>query len=169
MKNLIFLFICILGFSVVGCGTSSNDALVVTATEVVVKSFSIVGTSEPSLPAARRPINAGENEGNFSMSWDIEADGVVRLRVGVNSAGSSVCNLFNRPFSSHCGEGATCALVDTILCNFSSNNILSCERGQTLDLSGFLDELPKDADFCLGARGINDEVTDSGRVGVQFQ
>jgi hypothetical protein len=117
---------------------------------------------------AAQPVNSGVNDGDFSMNWDIEADGLVRIRIGVNKAGSSFCNEFNNVFNSHCGEGGSCDLIDTVQCNFSNSNILSCERGATLDLSEFLDTLPKDAEFCLGARGV-DSVADSAKVRVQFQ
>lgn len=143
----------------------------ITATQAEINSFSVQGTSAPLLPTEPQPIDAGENGGRFSMSWDLSADGVIDVELAVRERQEEFpgpCFLDEYEFHDRsCGEDLDCQLVDSLSCQLSSDHRITCDSGKGVDLTPFLDQLPKSAVITITARAK--DFTACDYVPVEFQ
>ncbi|GAA4086772.1 hypothetical protein [Zhongshania borealis] len=149
--------LCLLYSVLVACnggdsGTSDDANNRPSATDSSISSFVIKGTSNPLIPGSPEPIDPYENDGQFSVTYAIEADGTVDIELSVIEAGGSIVFCGNEStefYDRDCGPGKSCGLSGELSCKFSANYMLSCEGGAERNLIVFFDELPKNADIVL--------------------
>lgn len=158
-----------------GSGGSSDSAGQGSSTgQVQIQSFEVDGTSDP-LPIieSREPIDSQENGGRFHVAWltsgsptytaslYVSKDGAIRNRE--IDPGDDV-----RFFRIQCSESSEkCDSSATFECVFRSDNRISCDNGELVDLTNWFDQLPQDAYIVLEATTSN---FGSGRsVEVRFR
>lgn len=170
--------------TVSACGGNGGNSAAprITATEAELNSSSVAGTSSPLLPGDPEPISPFENGGRFSMSWDVSANGIVDVEIAVRewpenrdptNPLSSACLKSDEfeYFDEGCGEGYVCNYRDTLSCQLSTSNQVTCDAGKGVNLSGFLDAVPKDAAITIvvryGTNNSNNTICDEHHVEFQ--
>ncbi len=147
-----FLFASAVGVLLTACFEGDDRPDRITATTVDVQDFTVEGTSTPLLPNQPAPISAAENQGRFKLYWETSADGVIDIELAVRGE-EHPCTTEEFEFHDEpCGAGQVCGLVDDLSCQFRNDNRIVCERGKGVDLSPFLDQLPKRATITIVAR-----------------
>lgn len=142
----------------VGCESSGEGTISrsdVTATTASINAFDITGTSTPLLPISPPPIDANENNGDFSIRYDISANGSVDIELSVVTDNNQGFGAFfcgdeaSEFYDRDCGGDENCGLSDTLQCNFNTENIIRCNNGKEADLTPYLTELPMRANIAL--------------------
>lgn len=156
MKNRLTLagliVLAISGCNGGGSGSSNDASGGPTATQSSTEHFSVSGTSSPLLPTQPQPISPYENDGVFTVDYEIDANGTVDIELSVIEAGQTplFCGSETTEFyDQDCGEGESCGLSGEISCQFTSHNLISCEGGPITDLTDFFEQLPQEADIVL--------------------
>ncbi len=170
MKNI--ALICAMGLSLIACGgsgsgTSQDRSAGSTATQATTQRFVVNGTSNPLLPTQPQPIDPYENEGVFSISYDLEANGTVKIEFSVveEAEGLFFCGSEATEFyQKTCGEGLDCGLVGEVSCEFTPHNQISCEGGAKTDLTSFFEKLPQEAELVMCVRRKNSGHYNAERV-----
>ncbi|MDD3764439.1 MAG: hypothetical protein PHP86_14210 [Nevskiales bacterium] len=158
--------------AITGCGWMEGDSDGgnsdrITATSVSIESYSVTGTSPTLLPSAPKPISASNNGGAFTIQWDASANGIVDIELSVKEADGTIDFCADGPhefYDRPCGGDYACQLQMTLDCTFGNDNRIDCTGGKGVDLSGFLDQIPKQADLQIKVRGRNTVSCSSERV-----
>ena len=163
----------ILASSGIGCSHSDNSDDEEESTPegpLRLDSFTLDGTSEPFPPllSGRQPIDPSENGGQFSVSWSVSESPVYYANLYVSKDSVPHNGDEIRFFRITCGDAAqACSQTGNFVCKFDSNNLISCNNGQTYDLTVWFDQLPQDAFVIFEATTRNAAVGES--VPVQFR
>lgn len=132
-----------------GTSTSQNSG----ASYVDIVSYSVDGTSAPLIPGSPEPIDPYENEGGFTVNYEISSDGIVDVEFSLMNSDedpSIFCgNESTEFFDRNCGADQSCLLNESISCKYESNYDISCTIGKKSNLTEFIDELPKRAQMVI--------------------
>ena len=171
ISNKIYIFLAVFAAALSGCSNNGDPQERITANEAVVERFTLNGTSEPLLPSHPKPISPTQNGGRFEVSWEISADGVVDVELAVRPWDDDFRGCLSTEeyefFDDGCGGGQDCAFVDGLSCVFGTDNSVACDGGRAIDLTEFLDEIPKEAAVTIVARSLSG--TDCSSEHVEFQ
>lgn len=150
-----------------GSGSSSDFSDGITATNASIANYRVRGTSSLSLPAMPKQISPYENDGEFTVFYEIDANGVVGLELSLIHTGDSIITCGNEStefFAKHCGDGELCALDGEISCKFEANNMISCEDGPKTDLTSFFESIPQVVDMVMCVSRRNGGTAQKERV-----
>jgi hypothetical protein len=123
-------------------------------TTTTLNSFSVVGSG--ATVAGKIPINAGINNGEFFIAWDVDSSDPYHVDVHLNDSDSLIDAI--KIFEQNCGALSVlfnCNETANFDCRFDSSNHISCDTitafNPEKDLTSFLDTLPKSAFIIIEA------------------
>jgi hypothetical protein len=139
-----------------GSGSSNDRTGGPTATDMSVKSFTVKGTSSPLFPGMPEPIDPYENEGVFTVNYEIDANGTVDIEFSLMEPDDDpaiFCGKESTKFyDKDCGPSKGCGLIENVECKFEANYEISC-GGDKKNITAFMDELPKRAQLVMCVSG----------------
>jgi len=129
-----------------------------------ITSFDIVGTSADLGPGLA-PINPLQNSGEFEINWSIfnlplvnssNINYTTSIYVSEDDTGSDLSSSGDiLIFRDTCNATNTCITVE---CSYSTSNIMSCGAFGAVDITAFLDVLPKDAYIAIETCNLADTI-----------
>lgn len=148
---------------------SNLDDISMDDIEVTINEFEVIGSSEPVDGVV--PINAGVNDGKFSVSWDVFSNiDLYHVELFVSKDGSTDGDAV-KFFARNCGYiGSSCSQKGEFECNFTQDNQIFCGNTDGHNLTDFLDQLPQELFIVLKTvDSLFQESAKQAQVKVQLQ
>lgn len=173
--TLIFSALAATALMLVACGSDSKDNHPIdhaTLPTPEIASFSVTGTSPAQDDVI--PVNAGVEDGKFTIGWNIAEANSFHLQIFLSHddiLSADDLRIFNNTL---CGAMRVneCLAQDQYVCHFGTDNALKCSDGwesfnENLNTQGFLPALPQQA-YIIGKACV---VTDckTSAIKIEFQ
>lgn len=165
------LTVFLLSLIIIGCGDGGADKFKDYRIEEFFITNSYGDKSEDVIPI---DISASTLQGEHVVRWETNAVDPYYIKLGVSD---SILGETTTYFDTRCNNQTnTCDKSGEIKCNFSTSNILSCGNigpdyplNTGLDLTSFLDQLPKYAYIHLNVCNASIDSCNVAVVDVEFQ
>ena len=148
-----------------GCISSDDDS----SGGTTINSLSVTGTSANVDDYV--PINPNLSNGTFSVGWSVSSSDPYHAELYISEDASLSTSTDRRFFQQNCGSSSlyNCSSSASFSCQYTTQNMISCNNDSGTNLTTFLDTIPKDAYVIIEACNALHDSCQTSSVKTQLQ